>query len=244
MSSLPLLIWLPPSAHSHMQSAHSWDPSPAVMESILITDCIAVLNNMQDATHRVTIFNSTWVYLKHKSCNKRYISDEQLRAMELCIYHDIKAQVECLEGERISHICRCTGSQRWHEGDRQNDLVWVKQGTGWCYGALNRCLPWQLQRLFKINLHNKDGAFVEYWFTLELTTIPENLSNLDPISKFVQVKNALAAIALHVFSMGNMAGYPHAIPEIATSSNTGSGRNQRWIVISHIDLASCNDDYD
>jgi len=40
-----------------------------------------------------------------------YLSDEQLQAMECCIYHGIKVQVEGLEGERLSQICRCTGSQ-------------------------------------------------------------------------------------------------------------------------------------
>jgi hypothetical protein len=47
-----------------------------------------------------------------------------------------------------------------------------------------------------MKLLNNDGAFVEYWLALTLTTIPENLGNLDPVSKFVQVRNAPAAIAL------------------------------------------------
>jgi len=83
--------------------------------------------------------------MKHKSRKKTYISDEQLHAMELCIYHGIKVQVEGLEGERISQMCRCTGSQSWGGGDRRNDWVWVKQRLGRCYGPLNGRLPWQLQ---------------------------------------------------------------------------------------------------
>jgi len=35
-SSLPVLIWLPPGAPSHLQSPTSWDPKTAVMESILM----------------------------------------------------------------------------------------------------------------------------------------------------------------------------------------------------------------
>jgi len=163
--------------------------------------------------------------------------------MELCIYHGIKVQVEGLEGERISRICRCTGSQSWREGDRRNDLVWVKQCLGRCYGALNGHLPWQLQRLFKIRLLNKDGALVEYWLALALTTRPENSGNLDPVSKFVQVRKAPAAVALQVFSVGSIVGCAHVIPEIATSSKTGDGQNERWIVNSHIDLATWNDVY-
>jgi hypothetical protein len=90
-----------------------------------------------------------------------YISDEQLHTMELCNDHGIKIQVEGLDGERISQMCGCTGSQSWHGGDRWNDWVWVKQRLGRCYGVLNGHLPWQLQRLFKIKLLNEDGDFVE-----------------------------------------------------------------------------------
>jgi len=71
-----------------------------------------------------------------------------------------------------------------------------------------------------------------------LTTIPENSGNLDPVSKFVQVRKALAAVALQVFSMGNIVGCEYVIPEIATSSKTGDRRNEGWIVNSHIDLAT------
>jgi len=91
----------------------------------MIKDFRVLLDNTQDATHRVAIYNSRWKFLKHKSRTKTYISDEQLHAMELCIYHGIKVQVEGLDGERISQICRCTGSQSWRGGDRRNDWVWV-----------------------------------------------------------------------------------------------------------------------
>jgi len=121
--------------------------------------------------------------------------------------------------------------------------VWVTQCLGRCYDALNGRLPRQLQRLFKIKLQNEDGAFVEYWLALALTTIPENSGNLYSISKFVQVRKAPAAVALQVFSMGNIVGCVHVIPEAATSSKTGDGRNEQWIVNSHIDLATWNDVY-
>jgi len=163
--------------------------------------------------------------------------------MELCICHGIKVQVEGLDGECITQMWRCTGSQSWCGGDRRNDWVWVKQRPGRCYGGLNGRLPWQLQRLFKIKLLNKDGAFVEYWLALALTTIPENSGNLDAISKFVQWRKALAAVGLQVFSMGNIVGCAHVIPEIATSSKTGDRWNEGWIVNSHIDLATWNDVY-
>jgi hypothetical protein len=46
-----------------------------------------------------------------------YILDEQLHAMELCIYHGIKVHVEGLDGEHISQRCQCTGSQSCRAGD-------------------------------------------------------------------------------------------------------------------------------
>ena len=92
----------------------------------MIEDFRALLDNTQGATHRVAIYNGTGEFIKHKSRNKIYISDEQLRAMELCIYHGIKVQVEDLGGEQISEICRCEGSLNRRGADCWNDWVWVK----------------------------------------------------------------------------------------------------------------------
>jgi hypothetical protein len=111
----------------------------------MIKDFRALLDNTQDATHRVAIYSGTWEFIKDKSRNKTYISDEQLHAMELCIYHGIMVQVEGLDGEPISQMCRCTRSQNGCGGDGQSDWVWVKQRPRRCYGALNGRLPWQLQ---------------------------------------------------------------------------------------------------
>jgi len=111
----------------------------------MIKDFRAFLDNTQHAVHRVAIYSGMRVFIKHTSRNETYISDEQLRAMELCTYHGIKVQVEGLGGELISQMCRCTGGESWRRGDRRNDWVWVKQRMGRCYGALNGRLPWQLQ---------------------------------------------------------------------------------------------------
>jgi len=184
----------------------------------MIKDFRALLDNTQHVTHRVAIFSGMREFIKHKSRNKTYILDEQLHTMELCIYHGIKVQVEGLKDEHISQMCRCTRSQSWPGGDRRNDWVWVKQRPRRCSGALNGRLPWQLQRLFKIKLQYEDGAFVEYWLALALTTRPENKGNLDPVSKFVQARKAPAAVAFQVFRVGNIVGCAHVIPEIATSS--------------------------
>jgi len=111
----------------------------------MIKDSNALLDNTQDATHPVAIYSGMREFIKDKSRNKTYISDEQLHALELCIYHRINVHVEGLDGECISQICRCTGSQGWRGGDQRNDWVSVRQRPGRCYGALNGRLPWQLQ---------------------------------------------------------------------------------------------------
>jgi len=153
-----------------------------------IKDFRALLDNTQDATHNLAIYSGMRECMKHKSRCKTYMSDEQLHTMELCIYHGVKVQVEGLDGERISQMCRCTGSQSWHAGDRRKDCMWVMQRLGRCYGTLNGRHLWQLQWLYKIKLPNEDGAFGRYWLALVLTTILENLANLDPVSQFVQVR--------------------------------------------------------
>jgi hypothetical protein len=72
-----------------------------------------------------------------------------------------------------------------------------------------------MQQLFKMKLQIEDGAFVEYWLALVLTTIPGNSSNLNSLSKLEQMRKAPAAIALQVFTVGNIVGCAHMIPEIA-----------------------------
>jgi len=73
--------------------------------------------------------------------------------------------------------------------------------------------------------------------------MPANSGNLDSVSQFVQVGKAPTAVALHVFSVGNIVGCADVIPERVTCSQTGDRRNDQWIVNSHNDPATWNDDY-
>jgi hypothetical protein len=209
----------------------------------MIKNFRALLDNKQNATHHVAIYSGTRELIKPKSRNTMYISHDQLHPMELCIHVGTKVQVEGLDGDCISQIGRCTGSKSCPGGDRRNDSVWVKQCLGRCNGTLNGRLPWQLQSLFKIKLLNKDGAFVEYWLTLTFTTIPENSGNLVVVSKFLHLSKASGDIALQVFSVGNIVDCTHVIQERATSSKTGDGPNERWIVNTYIHLSTWNDVY-
>jgi hypothetical protein len=80
----------------------------------MIKDFRTLLGNVKDATHSASIYSGTRECINHKSRTKRYILDEQLHAMELCIYPGIKVQAEGFEGERTSDMCLCTESQSWH----------------------------------------------------------------------------------------------------------------------------------
>jgi hypothetical protein len=73
-----------------------------------------------------------------------------------------------------------------------------------------------------MKLLNVDGAFVEYWLALVLTTVPETSGNSAPVSKFVQVREASAVIGLKVVSAGDIVGCVHEIPETVTSSKPGN----------------------
>jgi len=73
---------------------------------------------------------------------------------------------------------------------------------------------------------NDDRAFIEYWFAVALSTIHENSGNLDPVSKFVNLRKAPAAVALQVFTVANIFSSMYVMPEIATSSKTGDERNE------------------
>jgi hypothetical protein len=87
----------------------------------MVKDFRALLDNTHDATDRVGIYSRNREFINHGHHNKTYISDEQLDAMELSIYHGIKIQVECLDCRCISEMCQCIGSQSCHRGDQRND---------------------------------------------------------------------------------------------------------------------------
>jgi hypothetical protein len=71
-----------------------------------IKDISALLDNKHDAVHRVAIYSSTWECIKHNSLKKTYISDDQLHAMVLCNQPGYTVQVEGLDDEHISQMCR------------------------------------------------------------------------------------------------------------------------------------------
>jgi hypothetical protein len=83
----------------------------------MIEDFGELLDNMQDATHRMAIYSNMPEIFNHRRCNNKYVSEEKLDAIELGIYHCIMVEVKGLEGEHISQMCQYTGSQSWPGGD-------------------------------------------------------------------------------------------------------------------------------
>jgi len=245
--ALPVLICLPHRATSYVQRPNSCDPKTAIMKGILMQGSntskrYLIIRNTQCTTCQHTAARGS---LSSIAVATRCIHQIKKRlAMQLCIHHHLVIQAELLEGELISEMSRCTVSFSMCRGDRQNDWVGVMPLPGRCYSTLNGRLPWWLQRLVKIELLNEHGAFIEYWLALVLTTIPENLGNLDPVSKFVQIENILAAISVHIFSVGNLIDYMHVISELTATSKAGIGGKERWIVNSHINLVTWNNVYD
>jgi len=116
-SSADLAAPLRPQSYAKTEFMGPQNGHDGKLPDAMVNDFSTLLDNTQDATHRAAIYSGTREFIKHKSCNKTDILDEQLHAMELCIYHGIKVQVEGLEGEHISQLYRCTVRQSWCGGD-------------------------------------------------------------------------------------------------------------------------------
>jgi len=123
-----------------------------------------------------------------------------------------------------------------------------------CPGWGNRNLIYTTRDLSEITSDNLTYQLLYYITTSTCATVSSHILSyagiygytalhLDPVAKFAQVGKAPAAVTLQVCSMGNIVGCAHIMPEIATSCKTGDGRNEQCIVNSHIDLATCNDEY-
>jgi len=84
----------------------------------MLNDIRELLDNTQDPTHRMALYSGTWEFIKHKSYNQTYIADEQLQAMELCIHHCIKIQVEGVDGDVY---LRCVAAQKGRAGAERID---------------------------------------------------------------------------------------------------------------------------
>ena len=194
-----------------------------------------------DVAQSSALYNGTREFLLRRRPKRDEILDDELRRAEICIYHAIKVEVDDYDGERKTQMCRCTGNQHWRGGESRNDWVWVRQRPGPVYGALQGRLPCQLLRLFKMRFQDDDGYWVDHWMTFARKTIAENSGKLDPVSQFAQVKAPSTSGATYqVFTVGNVVGCPHVIPE---KPFTDPNKNERWIVNSHIDLMTWNKVY-
>jgi len=133
---------LPPGAHLAVPMFPQSYPKPELMgpqnrhdgkhPDAMVKHLRALLDNTQDETRRAAIYNGMLEFTEHTSRNKGYTLDQQLHAMEFCIDHGRKVQLESFEVEYISPMCRCTGRQSWRRRYRRNDWVWAKQCKGRC----------------------------------------------------------------------------------------------------------------
>jgi len=73
----PKFLW----PQNHRNGKHS---------DAMIKDFGAYLDNTQDATHLVAIYIGMQEFIKNRSFDMMYILDEQLRAMEFCIYNGMR----------------------------------------------------------------------------------------------------------------------------------------------------------
>jgi hypothetical protein len=93
-SSADLAAPLSPQLYAKPEFMGAQNHGDGTHPDAMIKDFRAFLDNTQDATHRTVTYRVMWEFINHESRNKPYILDEQLHAMELCIYHSIKVQVE------------------------------------------------------------------------------------------------------------------------------------------------------
>jgi hypothetical protein len=70
----------------------------------MIKDIRALLDNMQEAMHCLAMHSGTQEFMRHESRSKTYISDDQLLAMEHCIYHGFRAMLR---------VCMVNAYLRW-----------------------------------------------------------------------------------------------------------------------------------
>ena len=123
-SSLPVLICLPLCAPSYIRSPNSWGSKPGVMESIL-TLCFKTSEHY--LTIRKTQRTARQYTVACRSLSSIRVVTRRIHRMNNCMQSSsvfttvLRFQIEGLERERISEICRCTGSQSWRGGDRRND---------------------------------------------------------------------------------------------------------------------------
>jgi hypothetical protein len=160
--------------------------------------------------------------------------------MKPCVYHRSMVPVEGLE--MWTHISNVS-MYRKKQMARRGPTEWLREGwarLGTCCIALNGSLLCQQQEQWKIKLLNENGALVEYWLAVVLTTIPGNSGNVDPVSTFVETTKSPVAVALQVLKVVNIVSCVHVIPWITTSSMTRDWLYEWLIVNSHIDLASWN----
>ena len=166
--------------------------------------------------------------------------ETHLEALICCtarVYDGFQIPVTNMHGDQVIQTIRCTGEQRWHRQDPQNDWVWVqtshpREGQEPAYKALWGRIPYRLLKLFNLQVL---GGLV--WCAFVQTTIPSVDGMPERASRMVRVMEATKGGGYTVISGGNITGAAHLIPEEPGTSRT---TRKALIVNSHIDLTTWN----
>jgi hypothetical protein len=170
-----------------------------------------------------------------------YINIDNLRMCHATSFHTIEIPIDEFHGQLTYEKIRGTGEKEWYMGPPRNDCVWVKMAQQHprfpepAYKALQGCLPYQLLRVFQLQI----PSHVLY-LALVLVTKPFHGGLSNTISSMVRVVPSSGENAYKMLAAGNICSAAHLIPEVlSTSKETHSG----WIVNSHNDLNTWNTIY-
>ena len=206
-----------------------------------VTDFRGLLGVITDEGLRKGLEHATCRFLTSRGIN---IELDDLMGSAAAIYHGLEVKTSNMHGEETAQRLRCTGDNGWYSGTARNDWVWVqiaqrRDGKELPYKALQGRLPYQMLRLFKLQVVHARGSDT-FWLAYVHLTKPANGGMPEKASKLVRVVKPTSGVVNAVISAGNIVGAAHLIPEEPISSGR---ENKGWIVNSHIDLAAWNNVY-
>lgn len=206
-----------------------------------VNDFKGLLDVIADEEQRKGLELATRRFLTSRRIN---IELEDLMGSTAAIYHGLEVKTSNMHGEETAQRLRCTGDNSWYSGTARNDWVWVQiarrqAGKDLPYKALQGRLPYQMLRLFKLQVVHPRGSNT-FWLAYVRLTKPANGGMPEKASQLVRVVKPTSEEENAVISAGNIVGAAHLIPEEPISSQK---ENKGWIVNSHIDLGTWNEVY-
>jgi hypothetical protein len=171
---------------------------------------------------------------------KIQISPEDLVQCGVNVYHGIRIALGNIYGEQLIQQVRFTGEKCWYGQPARHDWVWVKPSNKHeveepAYGTLRGRMPYCLLKLFKLSVNG--GPF---WCAFTQTTTPVAGGTPEVAPSMVRVIKPTTDSGHMVICGNRISGTVHLILEEPDCSEI---KNKRWLVNSHIDLATWNEVY-